>query len=150
MNNILAIDSGANTGWAIFQQGRLQAVGRDSPSLFGLGAKANILTGYQVNEIVIEKPVYRGLESKINPNTLITQALSAGIVLGKTQTIWPNAIQKIVSPSDWKGQLSKQITWIRAEKVLSSDELSLFRTCGSDAKDAVCIGLWHLKRVRYA
>lgn len=149
MNNILAIDSGANTGWAFFEWGKLCKAQTVSPDAFGLPGE-NVLGRYQVHEILIEKPVYRGIESRINPSSLITQALSAGIVLGKAQMLWPKASQKIITPSDWKGQLSKQVSWNRAEKVLSPNELVLFRACGSDAKDAVCIGLWALKRVQYA
>lgn len=91
--NILAIDSGADQGWAGLERHTLSC---------GLGAAPR---GATWDLVVVEYPVMRP-GSLTNANNLITQSLRAGLAAGRSQA----STVVFVKPETWKGQLTKEVT----------------------------------------
>lgn len=106
--------------------------------------------------VVIEKPViYPGGRGNGNPNDLITEALTAGEIKGMVRSRFVCDF-KIVRPSDWKRQLSKDICWARVEKLLTEDEKAQLahvykmpKSVRHNVQDAIGIALWAAGRRVY-
>lgn len=103
---------------------------------------------------MIEKPqIYRATKSQGDPNDLITLAVMVG-------QYWERASSRgaisclLVLPSEWKGQVPKQIHEKRILGALSGQELSrvpgrseLAASKRHNVIDAVGLGLWKLGRL---
>ncbi|MHC4892471.1 MAG: hypothetical protein ACYTFV_03720 [Planctomycetota bacterium] len=52
------------------------------------------------------------------------------------------------NPTQWKGSISKTVHHRRCREVLTPAEAAIWDTLSHDARDAVGIGLFHLKRIK--
>lgn len=137
---ILAVDPGRWTGWAIVNySGQILKVGLGSPPL----------NSKKYDRIVIERPqVYRASQSKVDPNDLITLALVAGLYWGQAEDP-----VEFVLPAEWKGQVPKDVCWNRVKKTLPKSELAKVEfwlkdtpeSLAHNVRDAIGIGLWAIE-----
>lgn len=138
--DLLAIDPGAHTGWALFVDGaggaRLRACGLGSP------------LAEHVLQVVIEFPwVYPA--HPVPPNDLVTLAFLAGryagALTGEVYTVFPH---------QWKGNLPKDVCAARVRARLSPEERAIVDACDVPEKqrhnvmDAIGIGLFFLTGFR--
>ncbi len=159
-NMLLAIDPGANTGWATFDScRRLTACGLVS-------GPASPLPPMAVARVVIECAELRGRGEK-NPNSILLMARVAGEWWGRYHSHCP----EYILPADWKGTTPKDIDHRRTfARLAPFEELAaLVRGCAgvspksapidaaihegltkSDKRanilDAIGIGLWAVGR----
>ncbi len=141
----LAIDPGASTGWALFDRGTLVDCGACAP-----GSRT-----WTVTRCIAEKPMVYPREP-VDPNNLITLAVSLGIVLGPL--VLAGVQITYITPREWKGQTPKPVHHPRIVAKLSPPELALYRArigplgakARTDLTDAVGLGqyailhgLWH-------
>jgi hypothetical protein len=133
---LLAIDPGTHTGWAIF-------FGK-SKSLCGCGLGSPPIMG--ADRVIIEIPqVYPA--HPVPPNDLITLAFLAGRYAGLA-----TCQVSTVFPHQWKGNLSKENCAARARFRLSPEEKKVVDDLDVPAKqlhnvmDAIGIGLFALGR----
>lgn len=133
--DLLAIDPGAHTGWALFDDGQLRACGLGNPPV------------HHADCVIIEIPqVYPA--HPVPPNDLITLAFLAGRYAGcatcEVSTVFPH---------QWKGNLPKNICAARVRSLLLPEERRVVDACDAPAKqlhnvmDAIGIGLFALGRV---
>lgn len=152
--NLLAIDPGADTGWALFVGSTLREAGLckpDGPSPFW-----DVIGIPDPDLIVLELPqVYGPRQSKGPAGDLVTLAYRAGLVVGMARAEWGDNIPvEAVTPFEWKRNLPKEATEARARKALREEEMGC--TCLEDVApskqhnvwDAIALGLWRLKRFR--
>ncbi len=134
------MDPGASTGWALYENGVLAECGACVP-----GAR----TWTHIDACVAEKPqVYP--RDNVDPNNLITLAVSLGIVLGPLVLAGVPVVY--VLPRDWKGQLPKDVHAKRIVARLKPAELEVYRAAyapldakaRTDLTDAVGLGQWAL------
>jgi Holliday junction resolvasome RuvABC endonuclease subunit len=98
------------------------------------------------NYLVTELPqVYTRTRSKGDPNDLISLALFVGALAFYAG----RGGYKLYKPAEWKGQVTKEITELRAKKRLTSDELAKIelpsaKSLAHNVWDAVALGLVHL------
>jgi len=140
MGRVIAFDPGAITGWATFR----------GPELLGAGIIRDVgevhLGGATL--VLIEKPLIYALDSKGDPNNLITLAIRAGELGGwaKTQGI----PVRYVYPRTWKGTVPKAIGNKRTLAKLSDREKErlpeMAKSNAHNMLDAVGIGLWWLEK----
>lgn len=142
MTSLLTIDPGEQTGWALWWKGKMNACGLG-------GLRLNILV--YVDQAYIECPkIYP--HTKARPNDLIKLARLVGRYEQFCEDL--GAEVQVISPSDWKGQLSKDVSNARTWTTLNESERQIFtRNCGDlspskkhNVLDAIGIGLWVLKR----
>ena len=137
--DLLAIDPGDATGWAHFRGYHLVACGL-VPS-----------DGYAFlpacSAVIVEEPqVYT--YGKADPNKLLILSEKVGRIL----QIYPHANK--VKPRVWKGQMPKDICHIRflvkldpKERQVMNESLDgVAKGLRHNVKDAVCLGLWRLRR----
>lgn len=147
--DLIAIDPGKKTAIAHFA--RNQAVP------WSLQLQSVILTDgenpcrpslvHDPVRILVEWPEYRreGRGKKSTPEDLITLAYRAGRAVEVCSAVTDAPVIK-VPVSAWKGQTTKEITWERSLRALSPTEIQ--RVPDSwDARDAVALGLWALRRI---
>ncbi len=97
---LLAIDPGADTGWALFDSARrLQACGLGTPEPQLPGA---------LEEVIIECPRLRPRGEK-NPNAILLVARNAGEWAGR----YADSPVRYVTPNDWKGNTPKNVSHCR-------------------------------------
>jgi hypothetical protein len=132
--DLLAIDPGTHTGWAVFFDKRLLACGLGDPPVEG------------ADRVVIEIPqVYPA--HPVPPNDLITLAFLAGRYAGRA-----TCEVSTVFPHQWKGNLSKEVCAARVRFRLSPEEKKVVDELRVPAKqlhnvmDAIGIGLFALGR----
>ncbi len=142
MTHLLAIDPGADTGWARFDEKRLTACGLGVP----LAA--------ETRRVLIERPmIYPGGRQKARPADVIKLAVRAGEMGGqyaRTAGIEPEYIE----PHTWKGSVSKDIhharIWAKltpAEQAIVSDAArGVAPSKRHNILDAVGIGLFGIGR----
>lgn len=106
-----------------------------------------------IRSAVVERPqVYVQWRQKGDPNDLVEIALLAGEVVGWLRNHLGRVEAAYPLPSEWKGQLKKEVTTPRVRAALSPEELSrvemlrAVNTLGHNVWDAVGIGLVHLGR----
>lgn len=143
---VASIDPGVKrVGFAVWEDSRLKQAGICEPTL------QDWMRG--LDEIVIEKPqVYVAARSKGDPNDLVELALVVGWMAG---IAWmaDNAAAIYYKPSEWKGQLPKQVCHDRVIKALMDREREAIvlppnKRHALDVLDAIGIGLYHLGRSR--
>lgn len=160
-------DPGQNTGWARFDNYKLIACGIVHPEHF---VDLAIITGIgridpnvrDVTVLIEGQEVYRQSRQKSDPNDLIVLAHRAGAI-GMAIKLFYHLMYdfalecKFVDPSFWKGSRSKIICHGHMLPNLSNDERTLLdqvlnaigdKSQHLDIKDAVCLGLWALRRAR--
>lgn len=153
----VTIDPGEDTGWAKWLDGKLVLCGlvhpRDYPELpftMGLSSEPPTLT--------IELPQDYSNNRQTDPNNLIALGCKVGVIVGTFGAYYHLQGKKptlqLVWPSEWKGQVPKNIHHDRHLPKLSPAEKTILLAALSntpkgkwhDIKDAVCLGLWKLKR----
>ncbi len=111
---------------------------------------ATLAHRHAFTELVIELPqVYTRSLSKGDPNDLITLALTVGAISALCGSIGAHTV--LYRPSEWKGQVSKNVTEARARKRLTEVELKRIELpkaakLKTDVWDAIGIGLHFLRR----
>jgi hypothetical protein len=144
---ILAVDSGANLGWALFEGQTLVECGltRTTGDLHALAVR---LTTRGITRLVIERPhAGRTRAPARDILTLAVRAGEAGGVLNYLLGVTPEYIE----PGKWKGQLKKDISNRRTEAKLTPPEKSLLSkikplSAKHNVTDAVGIGLFAVGR----
>lgn len=141
---VIAIDPGKDAGLAVFVHGRL-----DNAWLVH-GDQADVqLRGFEDEHVVCEIPqVYPG--SPVSTQSLITLMSRAGYLAGFLR---PSQLT-LVKPSQWKGQIPKDIHHKQILEQLEVGELLVLDQCLTNIPkskhhnvyDAVGLGLWYLQR----
>ncbi len=133
---LIAIDPGAVTGHAVFEDGALVACGLGLPTL--------------CHDVYIELPqIYSN--GKARPQDLVTLAVRVGEVKAKAEA--RGCRVELVWPHEWKGSLSKDIMGKRILSKLDNLELEIFnrvkcaKTKRHNIEDAIGIGLHVLGRL---
>ena len=154
--NLLSVDPGKCTGYAVFDGGLLRRAGVASvPSNTPLPEKvrriAGEFTGFY-DEAAYELPqVYTRDKSKGDPNDLMPLAA----IIGGFVMRFPETKHTLYKPREWKGQLTKDACHARITERLSEEEARTLihslsfvsATLRHNALDAVGIGLFHLGRL---
>ena len=140
-NKIVAcIDPGVNPGLAIYLNGLLiDAYYVTDVEAFTVPIKA---------DVVVLEHLYIDRHSRQPPNDIVKAQLWGAFLAGKFQ---PKILETVL-PSEWKGQVPKDVhnKWIISK--LSADEVDVIKTCTTKKSklhnviDAAGIGLWYLKR----
>lgn len=143
---VLAIDPGADQGWAIFENGTLTACGLGEPPLTSAPSR-----------IVLERPmIYPHGRQRARPRDVITLALRAGEAGGHYGRAFGVA-PEYFEPDEWKGgPVSKQAHHPRIWKRLSDAEGRVVSVSAGrlalgkqhNVLDAIGIGLFALGRNR--
>ncbi len=107
---LLAIDPGADAGWALFNDaGRLASCGLSADD-----DKSGAPSGLPLARVLIECPKLRPWGEK-NPNAILTLARRAGEWGG----YYYDHLVEYLTPNDWKGTTKKEIdharTWSRLD-----------------------------------
>lgn len=148
---LLAIDPGANTGWALFASGQLVACGLGEPPKTAA-----------LDDIVIEKPrIYPGGRQQARPEDIITLAVTAGETGGVLREQY-GVQARYVFPSEWKGgAIDKDTSHARIRRRLGAAETAVLKgvlavgkrkghpmakSLSHNVLDAVGIGLYGVGR----
>jgi hypothetical protein len=135
--NVLAVDPGRNTGWALFINGWLRRCGLTHPPSFEELPQ-------DVDVLVIEIP-HTGA-GRASKKDLVTLAMRAGLVIGR----YPHAVHMPIMPNVWKGSTPKLIANKRTLTALSLAERALVPLGAKhDTLDAIGIGLWYCRAYGY-
>lgn len=138
---LLAIDPGADSGWARFNsKGQLEACGLNIDALVA-----------GISKVVIERP-HTG-KTKAPLKDVITLALRAGEWGGRVESQL-NIIPRYIEPATWKGSVPKEISQARTWAKLTPDERIILAAAGEKMApskrhnmiDAVGIGLFVVER----
>lgn len=134
---LIAIDPGANAGWALFNGRELVICGCGTPPIHS-----------DIKRAMIERPIIKPFgRQKERPKDIITLALRAGEAAGRLMTVGVQI--EYVEPHVWKGgSIPKKISHARIRRKLTSQEnLVIDRYARThDAMDAVGIGLFAIGR----
>lgn len=156
----LANDPGVNNGSALFEDGVLQAVAltRSQDGAFGWEQIAQDVYhwaggqafGLAADTLVLEWPqVYQGGRQKGDPNDLLPLAALNGAL----RTLFPAPRLHLPRPSDWKGQVPKDIMGARILSKLTAEEKAVWnaaqfpKSLAHNVLDAVGLGLYSLRRL---
>jgi len=149
---LIAIDPGAKTGWALFQDSTLIRCGTvPSSRLHELP---------DADACVVEFP--RARRRHPRPDDLLKLAAIAAECCARYSppvpiAAWVGTVQTQprptkVFPETWKGQLPKDVCWKRVRACLWAQELAVVDAplgmgrFDHNARDAIGIGLWYLGR----
>lgn len=153
MMNLICIDPGLVTGYALFTNGVLYKAGfRDSCDLFGeLGIPALLPAP---GLVVIEVPQYRARDrsQRTDPNDLIKLAVLVGEI--KRYYALLRYGVELVTPVAWKGSIPKDVHNKHVLEMLRPVELAVMqkrpraRKPDNNMVDAIGLGLWKLGRYR--
>lgn len=153
MTTLLAIDTGLHEcGTAYFVEGELRFTKpvKSDKKLKGpaawLGMAREINTMHSCDVLVIEsQQVYRGALMRGDPNDLIQLAAVKGAIIQRFAHLEGNIFAP--KPSEWKGQVPKDVHHERILKRLSHEEQKLWPK-NKNARDAIGLGLWKLGRLK--
>lgn len=154
---VIAIDPGEDTGWSKWIDGALVRCGLSHPKEY---AELPFLMGLsaEVPTLVIELPQDYTSNRATDPNNLISLGYKVGLIAGIFGAYYHlqggKLNPRLVWPAEWKGQVPKAIHHDRnlpklrpAEKTVLLAALdNVPKSKRHDVKDAVCLGLWSLKR----
>lgn len=150
--NLIAIDPGRTTGWAVFEDSTYV---KKQLCMCGSLKKAElwdcIRTLRVLHRAVIELPRWYPHDQK-DVNDLIDLAVQVGEVKHFLEAA--RCEVELVWPRTWKGNVKKEIMTERILSRLTPDELALVplrpraRTPDHNAVDAIGLGLWKLGRLR--
>lgn len=141
---VLAVDPGADTGWAIFDD--------DTLKVCGMGVGGCMRNG--ITRAVIEKPmIYPGGRQQARPADVIKLAVRAGEWGGRCES-WFGIQAEYVEPFRWKGGIPKDIHHARIWAVLKPTEQAIVADAAKgiapskrhNLMDAVGIGLYAVGR----
>lgn len=141
---LLAVDPGANTGFATFDpHGKLQEFGCAPPEV--IKRKMHLVPRF----MIIETPeVYAG--GQANANNLITLAIRIGGLIEYFET--QRAQVTTVLPRNWKGSTPKLIFCNRTfEKLWKGHKekiLTFPKSKQHDVLDAIGLGMWFFNRIQ--
>ncbi len=145
---VIAIDPGKVTGFAHFEDGVLvfANVCTEEECLVQI-ATLRLPAG----DCIIEVPqVYPGQQQKGDQNDLIGLAVEVGKYAARATAVGFHV--KLVKPSTWKGQLPKDVCWLRVSETLTPYELTrvarLPKSRAHNMHDAIGLGTWFQKRWR--
>lgn len=164
----LANDPGVNNGSALFEDGVLRAVAltRSQGGAFGWEQVAQDVYhwalragdaragsqafGCAADTLVLEWPqVYQGGRQKGDPNDLLPLAALNGAL----RALFPAPRLHLPKPSDWKGQVPKDIMGARILSKLTAEEKAVWnaaqfpKSLAHNVLDAVGLGLYSLRRL---
>lgn len=151
----VAIDPGNDTGWSKWVDRRLVACGLchvpDYPEL-------PFTIGLPIDDLIVEIPQDYGPNRTVDPNDLISLGYKVGALIG-VFVAYHNLLDRkfthaVIRPNQWKGQVPKNIHHDRTLPALDAREKTVLQTVletvpkgkRHDVKDAVCLGLWRVKR----
>ena len=146
---LLAIDPGADAGWARFNSTTLQACG-----LAGTPAVAVCADDAKIERVIIEKPmIYPGGRQQARPADVIKLAVRAGEWGGRATALWA-VVPEYVEPFRWKGSIPKDIhharIWARLtpveQAVVSEAARGMAPSKRHNVMDAVGLGLYAIGR----
>lgn len=147
--NLVAIDPGKRTGWALFRHERLKVCGYVKVIELDKIPSAP--------QVLIEQPRWYPHERKIDLNDLLDLSVLVGEI--KENHCRRYAKVKLVFPRTWKGSVPKPIMSQRIYKTLTAEERVLLplkrghKVSKSaldhdhNVLDAVGLGLWKLGRL---
>jgi len=150
----VTIDPGLQTGWAIWRSNRLVACGLGDPRSSKKhvvhapdGVDADVIADLWIESQIIYP------RSKVPPDDIRKLAFEAGRWAGIYETLGCDA--HCVAPSEWKGQVPKDIHHARILAVLTETERTALDegvrgvapSKQHNVLDAVGLGLWVAKRV---
>jgi hypothetical protein len=142
IERLIAIDPGADMGWALYYRGALADC--------GLGD--GWLKQDAVDDLVIECPqVYPGSKKRVDPNDLIKLARGVGRV--EERAMLRGIRVHIVLPHAWKGSVPKDvfagriIGHMRPEEAAILGAIKVSNSKLHNVIDAVGLGLWKLGRL---
>jgi hypothetical protein len=158
---LLAIDPGIMMGWALFRSGVLVDSGACRSAYVMSGAQLSAqavraghkkppspeeLAGCSQSMLLGERPTYRGRvgENKGTPDSLITLGVGLGEIMGLYRRSF--SVSCYATPSDWKGSIPKDVCHRRVAKVMLPGDAPL--PSDPNARDAVGLGFWKLKRLK--
>lgn len=136
--NLLAIDPGLTTGWAVFIGGVLETCGTVKPVLW------ETLAVPPGGFVTIEEPTIYP-HSKADPANVMALQLK----VGELKHLFESRGYKVelVQPRTWKGGTPKEIHNARTLNKLTSVELARIPAKRThDTIDAIGLGLWRCKR----
>lgn len=138
--NILSIDTGKHSAWALYRDGVLTAFGKFDPDKDPWPP-----VGEFHGVAVVEVPESRGGNTPASTGSLMKLASRAGAIVGACKAHRLTVIK--ATPRRWKGGIDKKTSWERVLKRLSRAELDLIGPRVSfDEKDAIGIGIWACDR----
>lgn len=140
---LLSIDPGAFAGWALFDGTLLIQCGLVTPGNWAYFVDEPPWSS-PVNVLIEEPTLYP--HSKANPASVMALQLKVGELKGRFEAVGCKV--ELVEPRTWKHSVPKHIHHARAAKVLNDAERALVANKRHDVWDAVCLGLWKLKRMR--
>lgn len=134
--NLLAVDPGNVTGWALFRNGLLEASGSCGPSGWG-----NLTApGFALIEMPTIYP-----HSKADPNRIMKLQMKVGELKARFEISGSKV--ELVEPRTWKGRVPKEVMKGRTIRKLSAQEYARIPTGAPlDTWDAVALGLWRIGR----
>lgn len=149
---LIAIDPGNVTGMAFFDHtGRLVSANNYTVDQGLLTIRNYAELAYGPCVCIIEIPqVYPTQRQKGDQNDLIELAVKVGQYKRRAEDC--GFVTHLVKPHQWKGDLPKDVCWIRASETLAQIELailpSLPKSEAHNMHDAIGLGTWFQKRWR--
>lgn len=153
----IAIDPGEDTGWSKWDDGSLVGAGLCQPFEY---PELPFVIGLpeEPPDLIIENPEDYGSSRITDPNKLITLGRKVGELGGIYRAYYHlkgrQFVYVTVWPKKWKGQVPKEIHHDRHLPKLRQEEKSVLSAAFAqitnskrhNVKDAICLGLWRLKR----
>ncbi len=146
---LLAIDPGANQGWALFMEGIPKGTrAKTEWHLYKCGLDV-VPMEIHPGAVVIEKPVIYP-HSKSRPNDIITLAIAAGVSIGQLMGRWEGLEDKVrwIEPRLWKGTINKAVMTQRIMNLLHPREQGMISQLAIPASklnnvlDAIGLGFY--------
>jgi hypothetical protein len=129
---ILGIDPGKKPGYAIVAATGIVYMGRELPVLGS------------VQRILCERPRLRVGGRRLDPNSIVTLACTAGEQMGRACERYPQAESEWVDPRKWKGTIPKEIMTNRIRRFAEQLDGYDPKKANSDVLDALGLALWGL------
>lgn len=150
--DFLAIDPGLQTGWARGRQGRVVDCGL--AQILDDFSCMDMLPLCSNGSVVIEKPVYRHSNNRVDPNDLIALAVRVGRIM-ETYLRTGTRVETVF-PSTWKASVPKAIHERRIEQDLTDEERALVHASLArvpvsyrhNVWDAIGLAVWWMKKER--
>lgn len=150
--NLIAIDPGRTTGWALFKADRLFKAGKFERTEFGAKGLVSPLDFFIKDcNVLVELPRWYPHDQK-DVNDLIDLAVQVGEIRYCYESL--GCTVELVWPRTWKGNVKKEIMTERILSRLTPEELALVprrpraKTPDHNCVDAIGLGLWKLGRLR--
>ena len=152
--NLISIDPGKSTGWAVFADRTLTLAGVDKKSDLFRATSPTIPGGIVLaseTRVLVELPRWYPHDYKD-----VNDLLDLCVLVGEVKRFYEAQSCKVelVFPRTWKGTVPKPIHNKRVLAALTPDELALLprrpraKDVDHNCVDAVGLGLWKLGRLR--